>query len=102
MTEPIDFVGGAKIALQAAKKDVEVGKHIRFVPGPDKPKTKTWMVESNESGCVLGWIAWYSQWRTYGFFPDADTVFEEDCLRDIADFCERKTIEHKKMREKHE
>jgi len=33
--------------------------------------------------------------RKYSFFPSNSTVFEEDCLRDIAMFVQHKTQEHK-------
>lgn len=74
---------------------MEKGKHIMFVPGPSKPKTKTWAIHSiDQPGIQLGWVCWYGHWRKYGFFPDAQTVFEQDCLRDIAAFIEKKTREH--------
>jgi hypothetical protein len=45
----------------------------------------------------LGWVAWFSRWRKYAFYPKPETVYEEDCLRDIAEFCEAKTKEHKNI-----
>ena len=77
---------------------VERGKYISFVSGPNKPKTKTWYVEADSSfdtAFSLGIIVWFAKWRCYAFEPSRDTVFEKQCLRDIADFCERKTKEHK-------
>jgi hypothetical protein len=73
----------------------EFGKHIEFEPGLDKPKTKTWKVLSKYDSSMLGWIGWFSRWRKYSFFPSNSTVFEEDCLRDIAMFVQHKTQEHK-------
>ena len=70
-------------------------KHIKFVEGPSKPKTKTWWVVNKYDDTHLGWIGWFVRWRKYSFFPKGGTVYEKDCLRDIADFCEEKTIEHK-------
>jgi len=36
-------------------------------------------------------VKWISHWRCYGFHPEPGTIFEKDCLRYIADFCERET-----------
>jgi hypothetical protein len=56
--------------------------------------TSLWDVASTVHGNVLGKIAWFSRWRQYCFLPFTDTVYSPDCLRDIADFCECKTMEH--------
>lgn len=53
--------------------------------------TDTWRIESKDGGFYLGEIKWYSSWRKYCFFPFPTTIFEEDCLRDIAEFCESET-----------
>ena len=59
-------------------------------------KTRIWQVYPKEGIMLpLGKISWYALWRKYVFLPYQNTVFEKDCLRDIADFCESKTIEHK-------
>jgi len=76
-------------------KGIESGSHIKFVPWVPKKKTKTWLVETKDD-TPLGIIHWYGAWRCYGFSPKPATVFEKVCLREIADFCERKTQEHKK------
>ena len=55
--------------------------------------TSVWSVKKGQ--ITLGKIAWFSSWRKYAFFPEPNTVFEEDCLRDIADFCEQQTDIHK-------
>lgn len=58
-------------------------------------KTKNWRVVSKRARDELGLVSWYSAWRQYVFAPSEDTVFSPDCLRDIADFCEQQTREHK-------
>jgi hypothetical protein len=73
---------------------VEFGTHICFIPGPSNKKTFTWSVETKEEW-LIGSITWYGPWRCYAFTPRSETVFEKTCLREIADFCERKTKEHK-------
>lgn len=51
-------------------------------------KTKTIVVLSKCSGCILGIIKWYPQWRYYCFFPATDIVtFHSDrCLLEISQF----------------
>jgi hypothetical protein len=34
----------------------------------------------------LGEIKWYGAWRTYAFFPEVASLFNEQCLLDIAEF----------------
>jgi len=74
---------------------VEEGTHIRFIPAPPKPKTLVWYVVNRYEDSHLGRIKWFGRWRKYSFFPKPECVFEEVCLREIADFCERKTREHR-------
>jgi hypothetical protein len=67
-------------------------------------KTRIWRVmpigasDVSKPGALLGHVSWYSGWRKYVFAPNVNTVFEQDCLRDLADFCERVTKEHKESR----
>jgi hypothetical protein len=61
-------------------------------------KTDRWVVWSLQAALYLGEVKWKSSWRKYAFFPPPDRVFEEDCLRDIAKFCEEETIAHRKGR----
>lgn len=62
--------------------------------------TSTWNVINRYNNTQLGTVGWYGPWRQYSFFPNPvlDLVFEKQCLRDIADFCESKTKEHDKRR----
>ena len=70
--------------------------YLRFIPGPPKPNTSTWDVTIS-SGLVLGTVKWFSSWRKYCFFPLPSSVYEEDCLREIALFCETQTLIHKRL-----
>jgi len=74
------------------------GTYIRFVEGTPKPRTKTWTVFGRDGGGRIGQIAWLGKWRKYCFFPALDTVFEQVCLREIADFCEHETRHHRRKR----
>jgi len=76
---------------------------IQFEEYPRSVRTKAWRVVGVRSGTKLGEIRWYSQWRRYCFFRDhidipfgsVGAVFDAECLRDLADFAEARTREHK-------
>lgn len=72
------------------------GKHLFFIILPQDPqrKTKVWRVLNKYDNILLGEVRWFSRWCKYAFFPSIDTIFEEDCLRDIANLCENKTKQH--------
>jgi len=72
-----------------------MSRWIKMVLLEEKPKTNVWSIQTIESGLEIGIIKWRPSWRKYCFFPDNETVFEEDCLRDIANFIEDKSIQHK-------
>lgn len=84
-------------------------QYIQFIPqgSSTSGKTKIWSVTSkDDESDFLGWIKWYGAWRCYGFYPymaicsDLELVFEKQCLRDIADFCEEQTNLHKEVLKK--
>lgn len=60
-------------------------------------KTVGWLVQ-NKKGENLGYVQWNSGWRGYAFHPLGAPIFEQDCLRDIAEFVEKATKEHKENR----
>jgi hypothetical protein len=72
-------------------------KHIYLMPLPRGPGmvTDRWEVKAKKGDHHLGRICWKAQWRCYVFMPCYPTVFEQDCLRDIANFIEQATIDHK-------
>jgi hypothetical protein len=70
------------------------GKWITFRRAASIGKTERWLIVS-ENGGEIGAIRWYGPWRRYCFLPLEGTVYEEQCLREIADFCERLTKAHK-------
>lgn len=54
--------------------------------------TETWRVmPKNNNDGLIGTIKWYGSWRCYAFYPFPECVFEKQCLRDIANFCEKVT-----------
>ena len=66
-----------------------------------KAKTKIWRVRNKENDSILGEIKWYGAWRKYAFFANVvadNIIFEQVCLRNIADFVEKATLKHKSGR----
>jgi hypothetical protein len=57
-------------------------------------RTRLYVVRA-KGGEGLGEVRWFGRWSQYAFFPFGGTVFEQDCLRDIATFCEQRTKEHR-------
>jgi hypothetical protein len=69
---------------------------LLFFEGSPKPKTRTWSVApQTDPRDRLGEIRWYGPWRKYCFFPSDCVLFDTACLRELADFCEARTREHK-------
>jgi hypothetical protein len=58
-------------------------------------KTSIWIVKSKASGGILGAIMWRGAWRKYVFRTVADCDFDGNCLREIIEFTEARTLEHK-------
>jgi hypothetical protein len=73
-------------------------KHIQFVfiGNSDSGKTKRWHVATkDDSEDLIGEIRWFGPWECYVLYPFGRTVFEKQCLRDIADFCEEQTKQNR-------
>ena len=51
-------------------------------------KTDSFRVINKDTKSLLGGISWYPGWRRYIFQSLAAIIYEQDCLRDIADFLE--------------
>jgi hypothetical protein len=64
----------------------------------NKGKTRKWTVWNKMHGTDIGRIKWSTSFRKYAFFPYADTMYEQVCLREIADFIEYMTALHKQKR----
>lgn len=79
-----------------------MSKWIEFIDGPPAPSTNRWFIRTIEGGHVLGTVAWFGRWRRYAFFPGPETVYEQQCLRDIAAFCEEQTKMHRERRKRKE
>lgn len=68
--------------------------HITFLSESKTGRTNIYEVIA-DTDYFLGKIKWYAPWRKYAFFPDNDTLYEQDCLKDIANFIEKIMIERK-------
>jgi hypothetical protein len=85
-------------------------KWISAVELPKKGVTRWFEVRTKEDpapgtewaepvGKLLGIVKWHPGWRRFAFFPLPQTLFEADCLRDLADFCANQTEQRKAERE---
>jgi hypothetical protein len=67
-------------------------KHLIIVeldPHSDDPELRIFNVFSKYKKQRLGTISFYHEWSCFNFLPEAFTEFSPDCLRDIANFCEK-------------
>jgi len=63
--------------------------------GPSKGgKTRIFNVFGSHH-ILIGHVKWYGPWRQYCFFPLDSTLYNKDCMRQLADFTELVTREHK-------
>ncbi len=73
-------------------KPVMDGRFIRILEvAPGGRKTKRFRVDSKEGGYEISYVYFYPKWRKYVFEPLPDTVYEEVCMREIAQFIEDQT-----------
>jgi hypothetical protein len=73
-------------------------KWIAFVEVPAPGVTKRWEIRATQGNLVIGLVSWSNGWRRYVLRPGYPTEWEQDCLRDVADFLEARTREHKASR----
>lgn len=75
-----------------------IGKYIEATKRrcPKSRKTDVWVLNAAEE-VEIGYVAWNPPWRQYVFVPAAHTIYHDGCLRDIADFLERKNKAHKQQ-----
>jgi hypothetical protein len=58
-------------------------------------KTRIWSVSNSVSGVLLGWVSWYPSFRKYSFRPEPGTVYDACCLKELGEFVDARTKEHK-------
>lgn len=73
---------------------------IEFCSMSKSGKTALYDVFPKGSDSSIGSVGWHAPWRRYAFFPLPGTLYEQDCLRDIADALEGLTGDHRKHRAK--
>mgnify|MGYP001575296905 CR=1 FL=1 len=49
-------------------------------------ETHVWTVVTKDGGVGLGEVKWFGRWHGYAFYPKPDMIYDEACLRDVADF----------------
>lgn len=59
-------------------------------------KTEVWRVQNGD--LLLGKISFWSKWRRYAFFPRPETLYETQCMTDIAGFLSALDEKRKKAR----
>lgn len=37
----------------------------------------------NNNNLKIGQIRWYGPWRKFCFYPDSDTIWDNNCLQDV-------------------
>lgn len=66
----------------------------------DTGKTQVFQVLAKQDGVLLGTIKWFGRWRKYAFFPEPETVYENDCLNDISIFISGLMLHRKLKKQK--
>ena len=64
-------------------------KYIQFVELPKKPLDILWQCLNNRSKEPLGVITFYKPWKQHVIQFNDGCVFNNQCLKDIADFLEQ-------------
>ena len=61
-------------------------KHIHFVESGEFQTRLRYSCCNNKSGAVLADVFYYTPWHKYCVKFNPSSVFDEGCLRDIADY----------------
>ena len=74
-----------------------MSKYVRFnvLPQEKGRVTKRFEVTNGAGDIVLGHIGWHSPWRRYVFYPQANTLFDSDCVQEIASHLHSYTLSRK-------
>ena len=70
-------------------------KYLKFEQLHSEGKTKRIAVLSRRHGDMLAGIRWYGPWRQYTVEPAPYTVWNKECLREVAEFLEGLMAERK-------
>lgn len=69
--------------------------HFKDMPVKKGMKTRIVNVYSLNGSESLGEISWFPHWRRYVFTPTADTLYDPDCLEELAEKVRAMTEDHK-------
>lgn len=69
----------------------QMTKHLYFNELNTTTVTKRWEVIVTASDAILGFVSFRGAWRKYVFQPNAATLYDASCLREIAQFTEAET-----------
>jgi len=59
-------------------------------------KTKIFKIVNKDYPDIpLGFIKWNGGYRKYAYYPEGDSYYEEDCLKNIAEFLEELKTERR-------
>lgn len=81
------------------RRDSVADSYLRFEEIPTINKTKAWGVLSRLHGDRLGAVRWFARWRQYAFFPEGGTIWNSDCLAEVAAFIVRHKADRNEGRE---
>lgn len=76
----------------------EPSKYLAFIDMTlqhSQRKTKTFYVVSRVGGDRLGEIKWHGPWRRYVFQPLGPSIYDANCLKDIAKFIDNEMEQRK-------
>ena len=89
-----------KMTHTMSKETVKKYIEIRVSGESTSGRTQIWQVLNCRHLFICGEIRWHGAFRKYCFYPSNSTLFDWDCLRMVADFCEEKTKEHYETKRK--
>lgn len=76
-----------------------MSKYLKFNEVGNSPSGKTKIFEvCKTDGFPLGRIQWHGAWRKYVFEPEAETIFDEECLADVCQELLNRTQQHREKR----
>lgn len=71
---------------------------IDFEKKTKSGKTMIFYVRNKKYSDFLGWIKWNTGYRKYAFYPEENTYYEEDCLKNLSEFLDKLNKECKKCK----
>ncbi|MHA1285815.1 MAG: hypothetical protein ACTSPB_00300 [Candidatus Thorarchaeota archaeon] len=63
----------------------------------DSGKTEIWWVLDRGDEC-LGKVRWFGRWRQYTFFPEMNTLYNNQCLSEVSEFLVNLNREHREKK----